>query len=297
MNTMTKNLILSPFNLLYRLAPRQELELMFFLKQRYPLHLEDPKTFNEKLQWIKLYDHNPLMPQCCDKFTVREFVKDMGCEDMLVDLLWEGYDPEQIPFDSLPDRFVVKVTHGSTFNIICTDKSKLDRADVIRKCKKWLKAKFLPCYGEWFYGKVRPRVIVEAFIESDDGQPLKDYKVFCFNGQPRYIGVYSDRGEALRKDIFTTQWENVPYAHEGPATEEGSISRPACLEQLLEAAACLAKPFLHARVDFYIVKNKILFGEVTFTSGAGFNRYASYDFDLEMGSCLQLPQKEGKGQA
>ena len=107
MDTLKKRIILTPFNILYKISPKLELKLLFRIKQGYKLNLKNPKTFNEKLQWIKLYDKNPLMPKCVDKYTVREYVKNMGCEDILNELLWEGFNPEEIPFDILPDKFVI----------------------------------------------------------------------------------------------------------------------------------------------------------------------------------------------
>lgn len=287
MNNITKNIILTPLNLLYKINPEAELKLLFFIKQRYLLNLHNPLTYNEKLQWIKLFNHNPLMPICCDKYTVREFVSSQGGEKLLNNLIWQGYNPEEIPFDNMPERFVIKVTHGSTFNIICENKNKLNRDEVITSCKKWLKAKFLPCYGEWFYGKVKPRVIVEEYLEDNSGQ-LRDYKVFCFNGEPKYIRIDSDRFTKHKMDVFTPEWQRITGAHMGYPCSEYEIERPKCLLELLEAARTLSKPFLHARIDFYIVRDAVIFGEITFTNGAGFDRFSSYDFDLEMGNQLEL---------
>ena len=291
MNNVMKNVILAPFNIMYKISPQHELEILFWIKQGYKLNLKNPRTYNEKIQWIKLNDHNQLMVKCCDKYSVREFVKEQGCDDILNDLLWEGYDPESIPFDILPKSFVIKVTHGSTFNIICKDKSELDKEKTIKQCHKWLKAKFLPCYGEWFYGVEKPRVIIEKYIESDDGEQLKDFKVFCFNGDPVYIRVDTNRFTNHRDNIFTPNWEEIPGAHMGHGCSNYKIKRPDCLPQLLEYAHRLSLPFLHARVDFYIVYNQIIFGEITFTNGAGFDRFSSYEFDLEMGNKLSLEEK------
>lgn len=293
MNDLTKNVILTPFHLLYRISPEMDLKILFRLKQGYQLDLDNPRTYNEKLQWIKLYDHNPLMPRCCDKFEVREMIERQGYGNLLNQLLWQGFEPEKIPFDELPDRFVIKVTHGSTFNIICTNKSKLNRRDAIARCNRWLNAKFLPCYGEWFYGKVKPRVIVEEYIESEDGEQLRDYKVFCFHGVPRYIRVDSDRFTDHKMDVFTTDWKRIPGAHMGYRCSDYNFERPECLAELLEIAGKLSRPFLHARVDFYIVRNRIYFGEITFTNGAGFDRFSSYEFDLKMGEWLKLPTHGG----
>jgi len=288
MNNTTKNIILAPFNWLYKVCPEMELKLLFRLQEGYSLNLSNPKTYNEKLQWIKLYDHNPLMPECCDKYAVRNFVEKQGCGELLNHLIWEGYDPKKIPFNDLPEKFVIKVTHGSTFNIICTNLSELNRNEVITKCTKWLKAKFLPCYGEWFYGKIKPRIIIEDYIESDDGKQLRDYKVFCFNGEPKYICVDSDRFTKHKNDIFTIDWKRLPGIHIGCCCSEYEFEKPECLKELLDVAKKLSQPFLHARIDFYIVRNKIIFGEITFTNGAGFDRFSSYNFDLEMGEQLNL---------
>lgn len=289
MNNLMKNVLLAPFNLLYTISPERNLELLFRIKQGYTLNLKNPKTYNEKLQWIKLYDYNSLMQKCCDKYTVREFVEQQGCGIILNNLIWQGFDPEEIPFDSLPEKFVIKVTHGSTFNILCTNKDKLDRKEVVTKCRKWLKARFLPCYGEWFYGKIRPRIIVENFIESADDKQLRDYKIFCFNGVPKLIRVDTDRFTEHKMDFFDCNWRRVEDAGMGYPVSGRNFEKPECLEQLLKYAAVLSKPFHHARVDFYIVKSCIIFGEITFTNGAGFDRFSSYEFDLKMGQYLELP--------
>lgn len=288
MNNITKNIILFPFNILYKISPETDLKVLFYLKQHYKLNLKNPKTYNEKLQWIKLYNKNPLMPKCCDKYTVREFVEGQGCEQILNDLIWEGFNPEEIPFDRLPEKYVIKVTHGSTFNIIQNGTAKISRDEVIEKCNKWLKAKFLPCYGEWFYGVERPRVIVEKFIESADDEQLRDYKVFCFNGEPKMVRVDTDRFTKHKMDFFDCNWERIPNAGMGCPVSGREIEKPECLAELLEYARKLSKPFIHARVDFYIVKDKIYFGEITFTNGAGFDRCSSYEFDKWLGDCMRI---------
>ena len=290
MDNLMKNIILTPLNYLYAISPELELKLMFRLKQGYNLNLKNPVTYNEKLQWIKLYDHNPLMPKCCDKYAVRSYVEDKGCGAILNELIWEGMNPEEIPFDKLPRQCVIKVTHGSTFNIICTDTSKLDRHDVIEKCRKWLKAKFLPCYGEWFYGRIEPRIIIEKYLEDGHGKDLFDYKVFCFNGKAKLIDVHSGRfGEHLR-NIYDLDWnlqEDVYFKY-GHAPV---IDKPKALSLMIQYAEILSSDFYHARVDFFIVNDQVYFGEITFTNGAGFDRIEPHCFDEKMGSWLKLPLK------
>ena len=292
MDNLLKSVILTPFNILYKVNKELELKLLFRLKCGYKLNLKNPKTYNEKIQWIKLHDLNPLMPKCCDKYAVREYVESKGCGEILNTLIWEGFNPADIPFDELPDKFVIKVTHGSTFNIICTDKSKLNREEVISKCNKWLKAKFLEAYGEWFYGIERPRVIVEEFLDDGTGR-LRDYKIYCFNGIPRYIGV--DSGDDSKgthfKDIYDTDW-NLIKGYEMAYPNSGvALEKPEALVDLLKYARILSEDFLHARTDFYIVDGKVVFGEITFSNSAGFGRVAPEEFALKMGGYLELPLK------
>ena len=291
MDNLKKNAILTPFNLLYRVSPELTLKILFRLKVGYPLNLEHPRTYNEKLQWIKLHDRNPLMAQCCDKYAVRAYVESKGCGKYLNDLLWQGFKPEDIPFDDLPERYVVKVTHGSTFNIIVDGTRPVDREGVVAKCRKWLKAKFLPCYGEWFYGVERPRVIVERYLENEDKSQLYDYKVFCFNGEPKIVAVYTDRGAACREDVYGIDWRELPYVGTYPKSGK-VIAKPSCLDEMLQVSKALSADFNHARIDFFIANGKLVFGEITFTSSAGFARYGTIEMDNAMGDWLSLPCDE-----
>ena len=291
MDNLKKNAILAPFNLLYRVSPELTLKILFRLKVGYPLNLEHPRTYNEKLQWIKLHDRNPLMAQCCDKYAVRAYVESKGCGRYLNDLLWQGFDPADIPFDELPERYVVKVTHGSTFNIVVDGTRSVDRGEVVAKCRRWLKAKFLPCYGEWFYGVERPRVVVERYLEGDGGEALFDYKIFCFNGEPRMIAVYSDRDSGCHEDLFDLSWNETGYVGTYPRSGR-RIAKPACLDEMIMAAKALSSDFRHARVDFFVCKGGPVFGELTFTSSAGFAKFGTVDMDYTMGGWLMLPCDE-----
>ena len=277
-------------NLLYRVSPEMALKMLFRLKLGYPLNLKRPRTYNEKLQWVKLYDRNPLMPVCCDKYAVRGYVESKGLGHLLNDLLWEGFDPLDIPFDDLPERFVIKVTHGSAFNIICTDKAKLDRRKVVRTCRRWLKAKFLPCYGEWFYGVERPRVIVERYLEGDGGRPLYDYKLFCFNGEPKMTYVDTWRGGHHAINAYDTDMNLFPGVKLGHPNDNGAVAeKPAAWNEMLDISRRLSADFNHVRVDLYYTQGRVYFGELTFTKSAGFGKIEPYEFDVKMGDWLQLP--------
>lgn len=290
MDNITKNVILAPMNLLYKFSPRITLSILFRLKLGYKLNLKNPVTYNEKLQWIKLYDKNELMSICADKYTVRSFVENQGCGEILNELYWEGFKPENIPFDSLPNQFVIKVTHGSTFNIICKDKSLLDRKDTINKMNKWLKAKFLPSYGEWFYGVEKPRIIVEKLLETPDNSPLFDYKIFCFNGEPKLIYVDTWKNGEHTINVYDLDFNLIPNVQLGYKNDlDSKVEKPKNLDKMIEYARMLSQSFLHVRADFYNIDGNIIFGELTFTKSAGFGKISPHSFDVKMGNWIKLP--------
>ncbi len=291
MDDLTKSILLTPFNILYKINPVLETKLLYRLKMGEKLDLEHPRTFNQKLQWIKLYDKNQLKTVCCDKYTVREYVESKGLSHILNELYWEGFDPEMIPFDDLPERFVIKVTHGSTFNIICKDKAKLDREKTVIQLKKWLKAKFIPCYGEWWYGVVKPRVIVERFLEDPEYNELIDYKIMCFNGEPKLIDVHTERFNGHKRNFYDLDW-NYLEGYKLKFDNGKLIPKPKVLDRVLEYASILSKDFIHARVDFYIIGTDVYFGELTFANGAGFDKLSPREFDLQMGEWLKLPSNK-----
>lgn len=290
MDNRLKRIILTPFNLLYRISPELTLKMLFRLKRGEKLHLNNPKTYNEKLQWLKLNDKNPLLPCCCDKYTVRSYLEEKGCAEILNDLYWCGKRPEDIPFDALPEQFVIKVTHGSAFNIICKNKSALNRSKTIHTLRCWLTEKYLPCYGEWFYGQVEPSVIVERYLEDDGEDGLMDYKVYCFHGEPRMVSVDHGRFTGQHfKDIYTLDWNlRRDYRMASPCSNI-PMPKPGCLDEILQYSRILSEDFMHVRVDFYIIENRPVFGELTFINGAGFNPICPREFELEMGNWLKAP--------
>ena len=292
MDNITKNLILAPLNMLYKFSPELTLKILFRIKMGYTLNLNNPVTYNEKIQWIKLHDKNKLMPRCADKYTVREYVKSCGCGEILNELIWEGFTPEEIPFSNLPNQFVIKVTHGSTFNIICKDKEDLNIYKTIKRLKKWLKVDFLPCYGEWFYGIEKPRVIVEKYITDKKDEVLFDYKFFCFHGEPKliYVDTWKNNKHTINAyDINFNLLKGVRLGYENDISTH--ISKPKNFNEMLGYAKKLSKGFKHVRVDLYNVEGKIIFGELTFTKSAGFGKISPYSFDRKMGSWIKLPIK------
>lgn len=289
MKNSVKNIILTPLNLLYRINPKITLEILFYFKTGYSLNLKNPITYTEKLQWIKLFYKNDLLPKCVDKYEVRQYIRNLGCEDILTKLIWQGYNPNDIPFNDLPQKFVIKVTHGQGFNIICRDKEQINIPQTINKLNRWLKTKYLPCYGEWFYGVVKPRIIIEEYLDDNKNETPIDYKVYCFNGSPKFVIVHLDRFKNHKSILYDIQWNAITNVSAKYLNSNLSIEKPKELNQMLEYAKRLSGEFLHVRVDFYIVNSKIYFGELTFINGAGFNNFNPREFDIMVGSWIDLP--------
>lgn len=301
LNKSIKKLILTPMNILYKINPELELKLMFYLRKGYKLDTENPKTYTEKINWMKLYYRNELIPKCVDKYTVRKYVQDCGCGDLLIDLIWDGFNAEDIPFDKLPNQFVIKVTHGSGNNIICKDKSKLNIQQTIRKLNKWIKETYIPCYGEWFYGVVKPRIIIEKFLSENDNEIPKDYKMFYFNnidGKQDIAFTAVDIGRFVnhKRKIYDRNWSLIPdiYVNNSPYADNIDFKKPINYEYMVECARKLAKPFPHARIDFYVVNDKVYFGEITFMSDAGFGNIRPDSLNDKMGTWIKLPNKMEK---
>ena len=162
------------FDYLYKLNPKLSLKVLYRIKMKRKLNLKFPELYTEKIQWIKLNDKNPLMPMCCDKFHVREYVSAKGLNHLLIDLYWQGFNSDEIHYHKLPSEFIIKATHGAGFNIICVDKKKLDKAAVSVKLRQWLNQKYVTRFGEWFYGVKQPRIIIEQLLKSEDGSDLRD---------------------------------------------------------------------------------------------------------------------------
>lgn len=288
MNNRTKNIILMPMNLLYKINPGLNLKILYRLKTGRKLNLKNPKTYSEKLQWLKLNYKNELLPICADKYKVRQFVGECGCENLLIKVLWEGYDPYDIPFGDLPDKFVIKVTHGSGFNIICKDKKQLDILQTIKMLKRWLKEKYIPCYGEWFYGLIKPKIMIEEYLEDANGYSPIDYKIYCFHGEPKYIIAHVDRFTNHRSNIYDLDWNPIKITMK-EIDNNLIVKKPKELEQLLDYAKMLSEKFIHARVDLYILNSNIYFGELTFTSDAGFVTITPIEMEEKIGEFIKLP--------
>ncbi len=261
----------------------------------YELNLDNPKTFNEKIQWLKLYYNDPLMTKCADKYLVREFIKDIIGEEYLIPLIGVWDRPEDIDFNMLPNQFVLKVNWGSGQNIIVKDKSILNIKDTINQLKEWMKIQNNNYYSsfEWQYKNIKPKIICEKYIEQLDGQ-LYDYKVFCFNGVPKYIQVNVDLVFNNKGVIYDCNWIKQDFLAGSTAYKKynGDIIKPHCFDNMLALATVISSYFINVRVDFYIINNNIFLGELTFTHQNGMGKFEPIEWDYKFGELLELPKNK-----
>ncbi|MBD3921515.1 glycosyl transferase [Paenibacillus sp. PR3] len=253
------------------------------------LNLNDPQTFNEKLQWLKLYDRNPLYTRLVDKYEVRKYIAETIGEQYLIPLLgvWNSFD--EIDFERLPNQFVLKCTHDSGGLVICKDKSKLDLKQARRKINHCIKKNYFYNTREWPYKNVKPRIIAEQFIKDDIDDDLKDYKLICFNGEVKCTFVCTNRhtGAGLHMTFYDNDWRVMPFERHYPK-ESVPIRRPAHFEKMKEIAEQLSSRMALVRIDFYEVKGKLYFGEVTFYPGSGFEEFTPDSYDYLLGSWINL---------
>jgi len=272
-------------------APRKRIEYLYEKKIGHKLNLDNPVLYTEKLNWLKLYWHNPLLTRCIDKYTVRTFVEEQGLGDCLTTLYGVWDDIDDVDFGSLPEKFVLKMNNGSGCNILCTDKSKLDIKQIRRDFKKEMHRNYYYTYGEWGYKDIVPKLICESYIDTEDGKPPKDYKIFCFNGEPEYLFVASDRiNHQTKFDFYTKDWEWIPARNKYPNAGD-VLKKPDALEKMFDVARKLSKPFPAVRVDLYYEEGVIYFGELTFYHFSAFTPFDPPEFDIRLGEHFVLPEK------
>lgn len=267
-----------------------------FLKLRYriemgkKLNLKNPQTFNEKLQWLKLYDRKPEYTKMVDKYEVRKYIAEKIGEEYLIPLLgvWDSFD--EIDFDKLPNQFVLKCTHDSGGLVICKDKSQLDIAAAKKKIEKCLKRNFYYITREWPYKNVKPRIIAEKYMVTEDGQEIKDFKVHNFNGKPEFILVCDGRfsPEGLTEDFYDTSWKHMNISRLDIPNKQEHHPKPQTLEKMIELSESLAKSIPFVRTDFYEVSDKIYFGEITFFPASGLKGFVPMEWDYKWGKLIKL---------
>lgn len=267
------------------------LELKYKLKIGEKLNLDNPQTFNEKIQWLKLYNKKPKYTMMVDKYEVKKYVADKIGQEYIIPTLGVYDSEEDIDFNKLPNKFVLKCTHDSGGLCICKDKSKLDIEKAKKRLKKSLRKNYYYSEREWPYKNVEPRVIVEQYMGTEEQEELIDYKFFCFNGVPQYIYISEGlSNHTTAKISFADMDYNLTFNRDDYKPFEKLPPKPINFEKMKELAKELSKGIPFVRVDFYEINNKIYFGELTFYPGAGYIPFNPIEYDQILGDMLELPK-------
>lgn len=281
-------------NLYYKhvLSDKMLIKLNFKKRLNREVNLENPVKYNDKLQWLKLNWDDPLARKCADKYEVREIIKDRIGAEYLNDLI-DVYDSvEDIDLDKLPNRFVLKGTHGSGFNVICEDKSMINWDAKFLEMKRWFFKDYYWKNREPVYKGIKPRIICEEFLVQNDGDELRDYRFFCFNGEPKFITVdfsITDK-KRTRRNLYDLNWNLMDAEITYPKETNIEVDKPEKLDEMIELSKKLSSDFPHARIDFYYINKKIIFGEITFFHQSGIGRIYPEEFEVQMGNWLDLPK-------
>ena len=285
---MASNPVLRKVKYALRFLPDKiYIHLYYFAHFKHFANLNNPKTYNEKLNWLKLHDRNPLYIKLVDKFEVKDYVSNkIGSEYIIPTLgVWEKFD--DIDFDSLPNQFVLKCTHDSEGLVIVKDKGKLDKQAAKEKIEAALKVNFFYIGREWPYKNVQPRIIAEQYMEDHVDGELRDYKFFCFNGTPKAMFIASDRSkDATKFDYYDLDFNHLNLKQHYP--NAGEVRKPVTFEKMKELAEVLSKGFPHVRVDFYEVDGKCYFGELTFYHFSGFMPFQPSEWDAVFGDWIKI---------
>lgn len=274
-----------------------------FIKRKFkscigrPLNLDNPQTFNEKLQWPKLYDRKPGYTVMVDKYRVRDYIKEKLGEEYLIPLLGVWNDPKDIDFEKLPNQFVLKCNHNSGLGMyICKDKSKLTTTSIRtirRNLSRGLAQDYYLTGREWPYKDVPRKIIAEKYMEDPATSELRDYKWYCFDGEPKLVMINTDRAKGQTKaDYFDMDFNHLDFTW-GYPNAVPSPEKPKLFDEMKRLSRILSKGIPHIRVDFYEVQEQIYFGELTFFDGSGFDKFNPPKWDKKLGEWITLPEKKG----
>lgn len=281
--------ILGDKNFLTWMNDETYLKLIFRCETGKKLNLKSPVAFNEKLQWLKLYDKRPEYSKYVDKYEVRDYIRNTIGEQYLIPLIGVYDKASDIPWDMLPDKFVLKCTHGSHSNIICTDKKKLNIKESTEILDKWMNKSWYWFGREWPYKKLKPRILCEEFISENDNAP-EDYKVMCFHGKAKLVQFHKNRFRENRElDFYDINWGKKSISFVSLPNSKTAIPKPVNFDQMIIMSEILSKDKYYVRIDWYIVRSKLYFGEITLYDASGFHSLDKYDDDLMMGSWITLP--------
>lgn len=274
------------------LSDRRHIKLIAYVTN-LDINLDNPKTYNDKLQWLKLHDRKPEYTTMVDKYAAKDYIASkIGSEHIIPTLgVWKKF--KDIDFDSLPNQFVLKSTHDCGGLVICKDKSKLDKREAKEKIERCLKRNYFWNGREWPYKNVKPRIIAEKYMKDDKTDWLVDYKFFCFNGEPKFMYCSMDKADDPRTDFFDMDYNRLDMRMRDPNSEIPP-PKPEKFEEMKALAKILCKDIPHIRVDFYQVNNQVYAGELTFYHMGGFTKiYPEKWMDI-LGDWIKLPSKQDK---
>lgn len=278
------------------LSDKQYVEKEWFSHWQKPLNLENPQTFNEKLQWLKIYNHNPQATIMVDKYAVKQYVSERIGKQYIIPTLgmWDSF--YDIDFNLLPEQFVLKVTHDSGGLVICKEKNKLDINATKKILQKSLKRDYYKVHREWPYKNVPRRIIAEKYMKDRNNEALTDYKFYCFNGVPLYlyVSVGLDNHETAKISFLTTDWTFAKFGRTDYKALDVLPPKPQNLEKMIEISKKLSTGFPFLRVDLYEINGQVYFGELTFTPCAGMMPFNPPDADLEIGKLLDISYLRSK---
>ena len=276
-----------------RLLPdKLYLSIKFRTHMGYWMDWKNPKTFNEKLQWLKIYDRHPEYTKMVDKLAAKDYVASIIGDEYIIPTLAVYKSAEEIDFDALPNQFVLKCTHDSGGVVVCKDKKNLNIKEARGKLRSGLKSSYIIQNREYPYKDVPRRIIAEQYMEDESGE-LQDYKFFCFNGKTKYLFVATDRGRKdteTKFDFFDMEWNHLPFTN-GHPNNPITPQKPENFELMKEIAAKLSVGIPHVRVDLYNIKGKVYFGELTFFHWDGTVPFVPNEWDYKFGENIHLPHK------
>ena len=289
-NPKSAFLYLLKFKISRLLTDSMYTRIKYYLKVGKKLNLENPQMFNEKLQWLKLNDRNNLYTTLVDKYEVREYIEKTIGSEHLVPLYGVFDSPKNINFDELPEQFVLKANHTSGDFFICKNKNEINQEELLKLLNSWMKREYFWVQREWPYKNVVPKIICEQLLVQDDTEELRDYRVFCFHGEPKFIAIdfsINDKNK-VRRNLYDLEWNLLDAQISYPQELEIKINKPEKLDEMLNFSREISRDLPHSRIDFYYIKGHIYFGEITFYHQAGFGMITPPEFDQKLGEWIKI---------
>jgi hypothetical protein len=265
------------------------LKIKFKIITKKNLNLKDPQTFNEKLQWLKIYDRKSIYTNLVDKYEVRNFIINKIGEEYLIPLIGVYNKFEDIDFYQLPNQFVLKPNHTSGNVFVCKDKSQINLVKLKTEVNQWLKRRYYWEHREWPYKNIEPKIICEKYMVDESGTELKDYKFFCFNGEPKVLFVASNRGIDTKYDFYDIAFNHLPIMVQDNSRIE--FFKPPGFDKMIQLAKILSQGIPHVRIDLYDINGKVYFGELTFYHLSGYDKFEP-QYDKLFGEWLDLPLEQ-----